>query len=76
MWLKEILENPNGGQLLSAYMLLIAAISLALLIVGNVAFKLFRGEEVEFNRDGIVLLVMLATAIPALLKFVRSHHAR
>ncbi|MDP4539479.1 hypothetical protein Q9K01_07595 [Qipengyuania sp. DY56-A-20] len=76
MRLKELLENPRGGQMLSAYVLLFAAIGLALTVFGKAALKFFQGEAIEFNRDGILLLLLLATSIPALVKFVRSRHVR
>ena len=76
MRIRELLENPNGGQPFSAYLLLIAAIALALFVFGGVVLKLLHGEPVDFNRDGILTVVVSATAIPALIKFVRSRHAR
>ncbi len=76
MGLRSLLSNPNGGQMLSGYVLLVSALVLALVIVGNLAFKVVNGSPIELNRDGLGLIVMLAVSIPALLKFVRSRHAR
>lgn len=76
MGLRNLLENPNGGQLFTGYVVLIGAVSLALLICGNLALKLARGEAIELDRDGLGLIAGLTVAIPAAFKFVRSRHAR
>ena len=76
MGLKTLLENPTGGQVFSAYVVLSAAISLVLFITYNLIAQLLRGEPVEINRDGIGFVLLAAGVIPALVKFVRSRHAR
>jgi hypothetical protein len=76
MGLRSLLSNPNGGQLFSAYVLLVFAVILATVIAGNLAIKVVHGDPIEINRDGIGLIGMLIVGIPAILKFVRSRHAR
>lgn len=76
MGLRKLLEDPNGGQLFSGYVVLIALCSIALLVGGNLVLKIFRGEAIEVNRDGLGLIGLLVVGIPAALKFVRSRHAR
>jgi hypothetical protein len=75
MGLKKLLENPNGGQLLSGYVVLIVSVSLALFVGGNLVLKLFQGETIDYNSDGLGLIMGLAIVIPTAFKFVRSRHA-
>lgn len=76
MGLRTLLENPNGGQLLTGYVVLLSAVSIALLIGGNLVLKLVRGESIQLDRDGLGLIAGLTIVIPAAFKFVRSRHAR
>ncbi len=76
MGLRKLLEDPNGGQLLTGYIVLFALVSLALLVGGILVLKLVQGEALDVTRDGLGLIAGLAVGIPAAFKFVRSRHAR
>ena len=76
MDIKSLLENPNGGQLFSGYVVLLASIAFC----GGVGFlfvqKLVRGEPFELAKDLPAIVFVIAASIPGLIKFVRSRHAR
>lgn len=76
MGFRSLIENPNGGQVLSALIALTFIVGLSGYVAFGVAVRLVRGEGIEVNRDGVGLLLLSVISIPALIKFIRSRHAR
>jgi hypothetical protein len=76
MGFRSLIENPDGGQVLSALIALTFIAGLSGYVAFGVAVRLVRGVGIEINRDGVGLLLLSVISIPALIKFIRSRHAR
>ena len=74
MGLRNLLENPNGGQLFSGYVVLLLVLSLFGVLAYALILALVENRMADIAMNDIALLLMCGAAIPAIVKFLRSRH--
>ena len=76
MSLKSFFNDPKSGELLSGYIVLMAAISFVSIGIFALASALLRGDFYDLRFRDVGPFLLVAIAIPSIVKFLRSRHAR
>ena len=74
MGLRDLLENPSGGQFITGLVVLALALSLFGILAYGLAVAVLEGRTADVRINEIGLLLMSGAAIPAIVKFLRSRH--